>query len=525
MLVLGIESTAHTASVGLVEDGEIKGVRSDSYRPLTGGINPRDAAEHHRSVFPDLLSSLLNEENIEVVDLDKIAISIGPGLGPSLKVGVELARYLSVRYSKDLVPVNHGVGHLEIARKMSGFENPLFLYVSGGNTQLVSIGEYRYSVLGETLDIGVGNFLDKIARDLEIPFPGAPVLENLAKGGEKVLDCPYTVRGMDVSYSGLYTSLKKRIRTERREDIAFNAQEYAFTALAEIVERGMAHFGLTEFSITGGVARNRRLRELLSGMAKMRGYRYYFPDDTYLSDNGAMIALAGYMSNLKADENIRLEQTDRVDSRESRWIGRRKLNPRAMVGGESVIERSTFEGIDCVVKRRRGREYRNPEINLNINNSRIKREIRILHALDAISLKTPEVLFVDMQDSAIYLKMLPGRVISQMISEPNFDEVIELAGEKIAQMHNRGISHGDLNLGNIMFNASSGEMSFIDPSMGDQNAEIEQLGVDVHLMKESLKSLGKDKSFKYFLEGYSKCARFDEVMKKVIEIEYRRRYT
>ena len=522
MLVLGIESTAHTASVGLVEDGEIRGVKSDSYRPLTGGINPRDAAEHHRKVFPDLLLSLLDEKEVGISDLDKIAFSIGPGLGPSLKVGVELAKYLSIRYSKVLVPVNHGVGHLEIARKMSKFENPLFLYVSGGNTQLVTIGEYRYSVLGETLDIGVGNFLDKIARDLEIPFPGAPVLEKLAKGGEKVLDCPYTVRGMDVSYSGLYTSLKRRIGKERREDIAFNAQEYAFTALAEIVERGMAHFGLTEFSITGGVARNRRLRELLSGMAKMRGYRYYFPDDTYLSDNGAMIALAGYMSDLKADENIMLQQMDRVDSRESRWIGRRKLHPRAMVGGESVIERSSFEGIECVIKRRRGGEYRNPEINMNINNSRIKREIRVLHAMDSISVGRSVVLYVDMLSSSIYLKMLTGRVMSQMISEPNFDEVLRLVGDRVAQLHDRGISHGDLSLGNVMFD---GGISFIDPSMGDQNAEIEQLGVDVHLMKESLTSLGKSKSFNSFLEGYSKCTRFDEVMEKVKEIEDRRRYT
>lgn len=522
MLVLGIESTAHTASVGLVEDGEIRGVKSDSYRPLKGGINPRDAAEHHRKVFPALLSSLLDERKVDISDLDKIAFSIGPGLGPSLKVGIELARYLSIRYSKVLVPVNHGVGHLEIARRMSKFENPLFLYVSGGNTQLVTIGEYRYSVLGETLDIGVGNFLDKIARDLNIPFPGGPVLENIAKEGEKVLDCPYTVRGMDVSYSGLYTSLKKKIGAERREDIAFNAQEYAFTALAEIVERGMAHFGLSEFSITGGVARNRRLRELLSGMAKMRGYRYYFPDDAYLSDNGAMIALAGYMSNLKTNENVKLQQMDRVDSRESRWIGKRRLHPRAMVGGESVIERSNFEGIECVIKNRRGGEYRNSEINRNINNSRIKREIRILHAIDSVSVGRPEVLYVDFPSSTIYLKLLPGRVLSQMISEPNFDDTLGLVGEKVARLHDSGISHGDLSLGNVMFD---GGIFFIDPSMGDLNAEIEQLGVDIHLMKESLSSLGKYRSFSSFLKGYSKCTRFDEVMEKVREIESRRRYT
>ncbi len=521
MLVLGIESTAHTASVGLVEDGQIKGFRSDSYSPLNGGINPRDAAEHHRSVFHTLLTDLLNEQGTDVSEVEKIAFSIGPGLGPALKTGVELARYLSVRYSKMLVPVNHGVGHIEISRRFSNFENPLFLYVSGGNTQLVTIGDQNYSVLGETLDIGVGNFLDKLARDLGIPFPGAPVLEKLARDGNKVLDCPYSVRGMDVSYSGLYTFLKNKIPTERSEDIAFNAQEYAFTALAEIVERGMAHFGLTEFSITGGVARNRRLRELLEGMAKMRGYRYYFPEDKLLSDNGAMIALAGYMSDLTTDESVEFQQMDRVDSRKSNWIGTRKLTPKAMVGGESVVEQSTFQGMNCVVKRRRGGEYRNSKINEFINGQRIKREVRILHSLKAVRIPCPEALYVNLRDSTIILNKLEGKVLSQLTSEINFDEVVEKVGRYVAVMHDEGISHGDLNLGNILV---GDEVYLIDPSMGELGSELEPLGVDIHLMKESLKALGKEKSYTSFLRGYKKSSRYAEVLRKVREIEARRRY-
>ena len=522
MLVIGIESTAHTASVGLVKDGNIKGFKSDSYRPLKGGINPRDAAEHHRNVLPELFSGLLEEQNVKVSEIDKIAVSTGPGLGPSLKTGVELARYLSIRYSKDLVPVNHGVGHLEISRKMSGFKNPLFLYVSGGNTQLITIGDYRYSVLGETLDIGVGNFLDKLARDLGIPFPGAPVLENLAKEGEKVMDCPYTVKGMDVSYSGLYTFLKNRIGTEKREDIAFNAQEYAFTALAEIVERGMAHFGLNEFSITGGVARNRRLRELLAGMARMRGYRFYFPDDAYLSDNGAMIALAGFMSNIKVSENVRFEQTERVDSRESRWIGKRRLKPRAMVGGESVVELSKFQGIEVLVKTRRGGEYRNPELNLKINGSRIKREVKLLHSFKTIGIDSPDVLYVELDDSSLTLSRLRGKGLNQCISDSRFNKTLQEVGKKVAKMHENGVSHGDLNAGNIIVGE---EIYFIDPSMGELDAELEDLGVDLHLMKESLNALGRGKSFGSFLKGYRNFSGYREVLAKVKEIESRRRYT
>ncbi len=522
MLVLGIESTAHTASVGLVEDGKISGFKSDAYRPSKGGINPRDAAEHHRSVFPGLLMDLLEEHGIEPADLTKIAFSIGPGLGPALKTGVELARYLSVRYTKPLVPVNHGVGHLEISRSMSGLENPLFLYVSGGNTQLITIGNHRYSVLGETLDIGVGNFLDKIARDLGIPFPGAPILEKMANKGDRLLDCPYTVRGMDVSYSGLYTYLRRRIKSENAEVIAFNAQEFSFTALAEIVERGMAHFGLTEFSITGGVARNRRLRELLSGMAKLRGYRYYFPDDTYLSDNGAMIALAGYRSDLSATVRVNFEQLDRVDSRDSRWIGVRKLRPRAMVGGESMIQRSVFEGRECIVKTRRGGEYRNAQLNSKINDTRIKREVKIINALRGANISAPTVLFVDMERAELTMSKIDGKGLNELTTSPNFDSIVTRVGEIVATMHERGLSHGDLNAGNVIVGS---DVYIIDPSMGELNAEIEDLGVDIRLMKESLTTLGRPSAYVSFLLGYRKCSRYEEVLGKVGEIEERRRYT
>lgn len=522
MLVIGIESTAHTASIGLVEDGRIRGFNSDSYRPLKGGINPRDAAEHHREVFPSILSKLLKEQHTSIEEIDRIAVSIGPGLGPSLKAGVELARYLSIRFSKKLVPVNHGVGHLEIARSMSHLDKPLFLYVSGGNTQLIAIGDRKYSVLGETLDIGIGNFLDKLARDMGIPFPGAPVLEKIASKGHKVLDCPYTVRGMDVSYSGLYTYLRNRLRREASETIAFNAQEYSFTALAEIVERGMAHFGLGEFVITGGVARNRRLRELLSGMAEMRGYAYYFPEDKLLSDNGAMIALAGYMTDRESDLDISIKQQDRVDSRRSNWIGSMGLKPRAMVGGESVVHISTFERKECITKRRKGGEYRNAEINKKINTNRIRKEVKLLHQLKSIGIDAPTVLYVDMENDSITMSRIRGRVLGSLLNDKGFDKLLTELGKKIAVMHSNGMSHGDLNIGNVLVN---GGIYVIDPSMGEVNAEIKDMGVDIHLMKESLSSLGKQESFKQFLVGYSQLKNYQQVLDYVEEIEGRRRYS
>jgi Kae1-associated kinase Bud32 len=234
-----------------------------------------------------------------------------------------------------------------------------------------------------------------------------------------------------------------------------------------------------------------------------------------------MIALAGYMSDLTTDESVEFQQMDRVDSRKSNWIGSRKLAPKAMVGGESVVEQSTFQGMNCVVKRRRGGEYRNSKINEFINGQRIKREVRILHSLKAVRIPCPEALYVNLKDSTIILNKLEGKVLSQLTSEIDFDEVVEKVGRHVAVMHDEGISHGDLNLGNILV---GDEVYLIDPSMGELDSELEPLGVDIHLMKESLKALGKEKSYNSFLRGYKKSSRYAEVLRKVREIEARRRY-
>lgn len=521
MIVLGIESTAHTASVGLVRDGNIIGVKSHTLTPSAGGINPREAADHHREYFPELLKALMESSSVRLDQIDKVAFSIGPGLGPALKVGASLARYISLRYSKTLVPINHGIGHLEVARKFSGLKNPLFLYISGGNTQLISRGRRRYVVLGETMDIGVGNFLDKIAREMGIPFPGAPVLEKMALNGEKILECPYTVRGMDVSYSGLYTFLKKRVELERKEDIALNAQEYAFTALTEIVERGMAHFGFTEFAITGGVARNRRLRDMLSQMAVLRGYRYYFPPDEYLSDNGAMIALAGYFSDEKGDVNEAISQNDRLDMRRANWIGVAHIKSREMVGGESFITRGEIFGLDAIIKRRTRRTYRLEGIDRKINVTRMRREVGILNALRKIGILTPKVYYVDYDEYTIYMQYIESRKLSSWLEDGITGDIMVDVGRMVARMHQNGISHGDLTPGNILVGDS---IYIIDPSMGELNAELENMGVDIHLMKESLASLGHKELFRQFLKGYSTYEESNKVLEKVSAIEGRRRY-
>jgi len=523
MIVLGIESTSHTSSVGISQDGRITLVKSHTYKPATGGINPRDAAEHHRKFFPLLLDELLRESGIDIEEVDKIAFSVGPGLGPSLKVGASLARYLALKYEKPLVPVNHGIGHLEVARVYSGLNDPLYLYVSGGNTQLILHGRGRYIVVGETLDIGVGNFLDKLAREMGIPFPGGPVLEKLAKGGGEILDCPYIVKAMDVSFSGLFTYLKNRIGKVRDEDIAFNAQEYAFSALGEVSERAMAHYGLSEITVTGGVAMNRRLREILKIMAEERGWKFSVPVDSYLQDNGGMIALAGEKIQGTMDYRIPINQYDRLDSWSLNFINRElKFSPEG-VGGESIITRDNVLGLKSVKKTRIERKYRNEVLDNKIRNMRIRREIRAYAAFMKLHVNFPNVIFVDMDQGAIWLEEIDGKKLTNVLLEGSDIDLREL-GKAIGRLHRADISHGDLTTSNVLY--KEGKFFLIDPSMAELNAGIEEKAVDIHLFKESLKALKSHwmKLFENFMEGYEEESESEEIIKRVDDIEKRRRY-
>ena len=154
---------------------------------------------------------------------------MGPGLGPSLRVVATAARALSIKHSVPIIGVNHPMGHIEIGRFVSGAYDPVMLYVSGGNTQVIAHLEGRYRVFGETIDIGLGNMLDKFARDIGIPFPGGPVIEQLALSGEKLIDLPYSVKGMNTSFSGIYTAAKNALsKGAGKGDVCFSIQETAF---------------------------------------------------------------------------------------------------------------------------------------------------------------------------------------------------------------------------------------------------------------------------------------------------------
>jgi N6-L-threonylcarbamoyladenine synthase len=298
MVVLGIESTAHTASVGIVsERAEVLGLASDMYRPPSGGIHPREAANHHVEVLPDLVRRALESAHVTPSEVDAVAFAQGPGLGPCLRAGATVARMLSLSWEKPLVPVNHCVAHVEIARVLSGFPDPLLLYASGGNTQVIAYGRGRYRVLGETIDIGIGNFLDKLWIELGGTFPGGPALELEARQGSQLYELPYSVHGMDVAFSGMLTAaLALRAKGAGLSDLAYSVESTAYAMLTEITERALAHRRRDSVVLGGGVACNERLRTMVRTMVEERGGTMFAPPRAMCVDNGAMIAWTGSLA-------------------------------------------------------------------------------------------------------------------------------------------------------------------------------------------------------------------------------------
>jgi len=325
MLTLGIEGTAHTLGVGIVDtDRKVIANVLDMYRPAEGGLHPREAANHHGDVVASLIVKATEEAGVSLSEIELISFSKGPGLGPCLRSAATAARSLSSILNTPIIGVNHCVAHVEIGIATTGCTDPALLYASGGNTQVIAFSNGRYRIFGETIDVGIGNMLDKLGRELGLGFYAGPTIEKLAKEGDRLLELPYSVRGMDVSFSGIMTAaLALKKKGHRLEDIAYSVQETCYAMLAEVTERAMAHVGKDEVLLGGGVAQNMRLREMIDDMAKERGAKMFVPDKKFCMDNGAMIAWLGnimYESGARMDiADTAVEQRFRTDEVEVTW--------------------------------------------------------------------------------------------------------------------------------------------------------------------------------------------------------------
>jgi N6-L-threonylcarbamoyladenine synthase/protein kinase Bud32 len=312
MLCLGIEGTAEKLGVGIVgSDGEVLANELKQHIPREG-IHPREAAEHHSENLPKLIKRALESANASMGDIDLVAFSRGPGLGPCLRVAAVAARTISVSRKLPIIGVNHCISHLEIGRLATPASDPVMLYVSGGNTQVIAFEGERYRVFGETLDIAIGNCLDQFARKMNLGFPGGPIVEKLASKGSYI-SLPYVVKGMDMSFSGLLTASLKAAKHHGVEDVCKGLQETAFAMCVEVSERAMAHTGKEEVLLAGGVAANKRLQGMVKTMADERQANFFVPEKSLLGDNGAMIAWLGLLMH-KAGVTQNLEDT-RVNQR------------------------------------------------------------------------------------------------------------------------------------------------------------------------------------------------------------------
>lgn len=328
-IAMGLEGSANKLAVGIAKhmvgapgpDNNciiLSNIRDTYVSPPGEGFLPKDTARHHKNWVVRLIKRALEESGLSSSDLDCICYTKGPGMGAPLHSVVIVARTISAMWDVPLVPVNHCVAHIEMGRDITGAQNPVVLYVSGGNTQVIAYSHNRYRIFGETLDIAIGNCLDRFARTLKIsndPSPGYNI-EQMAKKGKKFVSLPYTVKGMDMSMSGILAYIDELARslpsnTEpiknkqnkplpkcdyTPEDLCYSLQETLFAMLVEVTERAMAHVGSTEVLVVGGVGCNLRLQEMMGEMARARGGYVFATDDRFCIDNGLMIAQAGLLA-------------------------------------------------------------------------------------------------------------------------------------------------------------------------------------------------------------------------------------
>jgi N6-L-threonylcarbamoyladenine synthase len=298
-LVLGIEGSANKIGVGIVtSDGAILANVRRTFVPKTGsGFQPRETARHHQKHVASLIEEALHTAGVRPTDLCAVAYTKGPGMGAPLQSCAIAARMFALMHDLPLVPVNHCVAHIEMGRLVTGVDNPAVLYVSGGNTQIISYSEGRYRIFGETIDIAVGNCLDRFCRLVGLsndPSPGFQV-EQEAKKGRYYVPLPYSVKGMDVSFSGILSRIQDLIGSYAIPDLCFSLQETVFAMLVEVTERAMAHCGQRDVLVVGGVGCNERLQEMLTTMCTDRGGRAFCTDERFCVDNGAMIAWTGWL--------------------------------------------------------------------------------------------------------------------------------------------------------------------------------------------------------------------------------------
>jgi N6-L-threonylcarbamoyladenine synthase/protein kinase Bud32 len=489
--VLGIEGTAWAASAARYdsETGDVS-ITSEAYQPESGGLHPREAAEHMREAIPTVV-----EEQLEEADsVDAVAFSRGPGLGPCLRIAGTAARALALSLDVPLVGVNHMLAHAEIGRHRSGFDSPVCLNASGANAHVLALRNGRYRILGETMDTGIGNALDKFTRHVGWSHPGGPKIERAARDGEYI-ELPYVVTGMDFSFSGIMSAAKGAIdEGVAVEDVCCSLQETTFAMLAEVAERALALTGTTELVLGGGVGQNRRLQAMLSEMCDDRGVDFFAPENRFLRDNAGMIAVLGAKMAAAGDTipvaESRVDAGFRPDQVPVTWrevvetLGDGESSDGALQGAEAVVE---IDG-ERVRKRRLPKSYRHPTLDDRLRRERVVLEARLTSDARRQGVPTPLVLDVDTRETELTVEYVGDADLRAVLdSEESEDRVRAVAGH-LATLHGAGIAHGDPTTRNVRVSDSSGDgrTYLIDFGLGRYTDDVEDHAMDCHVFEQSL---------------------------------------
>jgi N6-L-threonylcarbamoyladenine synthase/protein kinase Bud32 len=566
MRVLGIEGTAWCASAALY-DAETDSVliESDPYEPDSGGIHPREAAEHMSEAIPEVVDRVLTAagERHGPDAVDAVAFSRGPGLGPCLRIVGTAARALARTLSVPLVGVNHMVAHLEIGRHRSGFENPVCLNASGANAHLLGYHDGRYRVLGETMDAGVGNAIDKFTRHVGWSHPGGPKVEAAAAefaadGGEgeaaaaapasgegdaaALLDLPYVVKGMDFSFSGISSAAN-----DAADDgvpvgeICFSLQEHVFAMLAEVAERALSLTGADELVLGGGVGQNDRLREMLGAMCEARGAEFFAPEPRFLRDNAGMIAVLGAKMAAAGDTlpvaDSGVDPTFRPDQVPVTWRDGESVARAPGTGGagpagdrrgaEATVAVVDDGGARRVVKRRVEKPYRHPTLDETLRRERTVAEARLTSEARRAGVPTPLVRDVDLATATLTLQHVGDRDLAAALDE----SATAAVGRHLARLHGAGVVHGDPTTRNVrVAGATDGADDapatyLIDFGLGYHSGHVEDHAMDLHVFEGSVRATATDPDplIAAFEAGYE-AAGDDAVLDRLRDVADRGRY-
>jgi len=591
MRTLGIEGTAWAASAAVFETdgvavsaahqntssdgapetddpmspgGDHVFIETDAYQPDSGGIHPREAAEHMGEKIPAVVEAAMAHARGRADEdgeppVDAVAFSRGPGLGPCLRIVATAARAVAQRFDVPLVGVNHMVAHLEVGRHRSGFDSPVCLNASGANAHVLGYRNGRYRVLGETMDTGAGNAIDKFTRHIGWQHPGGPKVERHARDGE-YHPLPYVVKGMDFSFSGVMSAAKQAVDDGVSvEDVCRGLEETIFGMLTEVSERALSLTGANELVLGGGVGQNRRLQRMLGGMCEQRDARFFAPENRFLRDNAGMIAMLGAKMCAAGDTlavaESAIDSNFRPDEVPVTWRGRDPVGPAGRASGqgpradESVDRRDRNETevqgaeatvsieADRVVKVRNPRRYRHPALDERLRTERTRQEVRLTSEARRHGVPTPLVRDVDPQQARIVFQRVGEVDLRSSLTAGH----VAAVGGYLARIHDAGFVHGDPTTRNVRVGRRSvppderavgdrepaDRVFLIDFGLGYGTGEPEDHAMDLHVLAQSLAGTADNPEalFEAARDAYrAESGHADAVFDSLADIEGRGRY-